>query len=116
MVACIEDCKRHTAFGARVLVCLWMLFQVLIEVKERTVALKAVIASEDCLSSHQLNAMVLADVRTVLYRPHKFSFAETAQVGRDLIFAHPMRSFPLFGVQVQFTSTVDRAMIPESLK
>jgi hypothetical protein len=74
------------------------------------------VASEDCLSSHQFDAVVLAYVRAVLYGPHEFRFAEAAQIGRNLVFANSVRSFPFFGVQVQFSSTVNRAMISQGLK
>lgn len=74
------------------------------------------IACKNCLASHQLDAVILTYVRAVLNRPYKFRLAEAAQVGRDLIFAHTVRTFPLLGVQIQFTTTVHRAMIPESLK
>lgn len=34
VISCIEDSKCHAAFGAWVLVSLWVFFQVFVEVKE----------------------------------------------------------------------------------
>jgi hypothetical protein len=56
-------------------VSLHVFFQVLVEVQKRPVALKAMVASENRLSGHQLNTVVLTDVRAIFNRPEKLLFA-----------------------------------------
>jgi len=80
VISIVENCKGHVAFSARVLVRLRMFFQVLVQIQKGAIAFQTVIASKNCLSSHQFNSMVLTDVGTILDWSIKLRFAKTAQV------------------------------------